>query len=172
MICADLSGVNIPAYVRLPLALFSGSVMVLVLTSGFTDIFYKSIDIATDEYGITHLVKTYGPGHHLYIMMLVIYITALVALLIISFLRKNKTSWKTMTLLTVILFLNAAGYLLERLLRIQVEIVPVTYLLTELLLLVIYQRIDIGMGLFLTTTWKRIWFSKNILKRDFHIQVS
>lgn len=142
MICADLSGVNIPAYVRLPLALFSGFIMVLVLTSGFTDIFYKSIDIATDEYGITHLVKTYGPGHHLYIMMLVIYITALVALLIISFLRKNKTSWKTMTLLTVILFLNAAGYLLERLLRIQVEIVPVTYLLTELLLLVIYQRID------------------------------
>ena len=47
MICADLSGVNIPTYVRLPLSLFSGFIMVLVLTSGFTDIFYKSIDIVS-----------------------------------------------------------------------------------------------------------------------------
>ena len=142
MICADLSGMSIPTYVKLPLAILSSVTLGLVFTSGFNDLFYKSLDLTKDENNISHLVKTYGPGHTVYIMMLVIYVMALLALLVISFLRKNKTSWKTMTLLTIILIMNAVGYLLERMLKLQIEIVPVTYLLTELILLVIYQRID------------------------------
>ena len=142
MICADLSGMTIPIYVELPMALLSCVTLMFVFSSGFTEIYYKSVDMVRDENNITHIVKTYGPGHNLYLFMLVVYVTSLMALLIISFLRKNKTSWKTMTLFSIILFLNALTYFLERALHLDIELVPLTYLITEIIFLVIYQRID------------------------------
>ena len=142
MICADLSGMTIPIYVELPMALLSCVTLVFVFSSGFTDTYYKSVDMVRDENNISHIVKTYGPGHNLYLVMLVVYVMSLMALLIISFLRKNKTSWKTMTLLSIILFLNALSYFLERALNLDIELVPLAYLITEIIFLVIYQRID------------------------------
>ncbi len=142
MICADLSGMTIPIYVKLPMALLSCITVVLAFTSGYTDFYYKSIEMVKDSDNISHLVKVYGPGHNVYIAMLIVYVMALMALLIISFFRKTKTSWKTMTLLAVILLLNALSYILERSLHLQIELVPITYLITETLFLIIYQRID------------------------------
>ena len=109
----------------------------VVATSGILPWYYRSVSLETVD-GVTRLVKDYGVLHPLYLVYLLVYFAAMIVTIVHSVCKKKLGSQKFAGLLAGVVCGNLLVWLFEKFIRWEFEFLAVTYIISELLLLLIY----------------------------------
>jgi len=116
------------------------AVFALAASGDWLGLYYRSVSLEIIN-GTTHLEKEYGPLHSLYALYLAVYI--LIMLLCIAYAAKTNrlSSPKYTTFLFVTVLLNVSVWLVEQAISEEFEFLCVSYVVTEILLLLIYNML-------------------------------
>ena len=109
----------------------------IIVSSPMLPLYYKRVDIETID-GATKLVKEYGVLHPVYMVYLLGYFAAMIAAIVHSVKKKKMGKPKLAGFIAAIVCSNLAVWLLEKLVSWEYEFLSVTYIGSELLLLVVY----------------------------------
>ena len=141
MIIKDSCNIKFPKFVTSSLVIISIVVFLIAASPGYLDIYYKSVSLDTVN-GMTVLVKEYGSWHVVYLFYLVSYFGFMIGTITYAILkRKIKTSTQAVILASVV-FVNIGVWFLEQIVKIDFEILSVSYIFTELFLLSIHLMIQ------------------------------
>ena len=136
-IICDVCGVRISKGAGITLALISTAAFALAASGDWMGLYYRAVSLETVN-GTTRLVKEYGPLHSLYALYLGLYVAIMIAIIARAAKEKRLASPKyTLFLLTAVL-LNLGVWLVEQLVDVDFEFLSVSYIATEVLLLLIY----------------------------------
>ena len=112
-----------------------------VLGVGKNTLFYKTVQISYGPVG-AYLTKTYGPVHTCYIISLVGYLAASVVVAFLLGRDKSRVSFKNLDFMIIVFFLIGSSYMVERLIKLNVELMPFIYTLGIIGILVPVIRIS------------------------------
>ena len=122
--------------------LLSGTIMFLiVVTSPMIPLYYKSVDIELVN-GSTKLVKEYGILHPLYLFYLLGYLILMIYTIILSIKKKKIGQTKYALFIAGIVSSNILIWLFEKFINWEFEFLSLTYIISELLLLLVYWMIQ------------------------------
>ncbi len=126
----------------LPTALLAIAAVVFLITAtpGILPIYYKEVSLIT-VHGISALEKAYGPLHVLYLIYLMSYFSAMIAITVHAVAKKKMTSVAHAVILIIATFVNLGVWLIEQLVEFEFEFLSVSYIITELFLLGLYWMI-------------------------------
>ena len=112
----------------------------LAASGDWLGLYYRAVSLDIVN-GTTHLVKEYGPLHGLYALYLAGYVVLM--LLCIGYAAKSKRLYspKYTIFLLVTVFLNVGVWLVEQTIEEEFEFLSVSYMITEVLLLLIYNML-------------------------------
>lgn len=116
------------------LVLISIFVFVVAASPGYSDIYYKDVVLETVN-GVTVLGKTYGAWHVLYLFYLLGYFGIMIAMIIYAKMQNKADSQVYATILGGAVFVNIGVWLLEQMVKVDFEILSVSYIITEFFLL-------------------------------------
>ena len=124
---------------RLPSFLFGLSTLVFLVAAspGILDIYYKEVSL-TIVNGVAVLNKVYGPLHSLYMVYLLGYFAAMVIVTFRASARKKITSTMHAVSITMAVFVNIGVWLLEQFVHFDIELLAVSYIISELFLISLY----------------------------------
>lgn len=131
---------KIPKWIRIVSLGLSGMAYCLVCTVGHFPIYYKDVAL-TFENGNTYLLKTYGPLHNLYLILLCAYFLVAFAIIIYSFFRQSEVSYKSTVILFGMMVFSSTLYMLGSRLEIKEQIIPLIYLIDGTTILLLLFRI-------------------------------
>ena len=115
-----------------------GAVMfAIIVSSPMLPLYYKSVDIVLID-GATKLVKEYGVLHNTYLVYLLGYFAAMIVTIVHSVKKKKIGKPKLAGFIAAVVCSNLAVWLLEKLVSWEYEFLSVTYIGSELLLLLVY----------------------------------
>lgn len=118
------------------------AVMFLIAASpGYLTCYYDQVSL-TFVNGMAKLVRSYGPLHDLYFIYLIIYLGMMIGVILLSFIKKRISSFKHASILVVVGLLNISIWLIEQFINWDFEILSVSYVISELLLLFLYGMIE------------------------------
>ena len=128
-----------PRFLGVPL--FAGNIVVgmIALTTNMNHLLYTESELVLEN-GVSHLVKSYGPVHTIYYAMVIMYMVIDVAVLVYSFTKKD-VSKKNAIILCIIYVIDVVSFFLPRFFRIPVETQPVAYNLSQIVMLVLSERL-------------------------------
>ena len=115
----------------------STAAFLLAASGDWLGLYYRSVDIVTVN-GMTRLVKDYGPLHILYTVYLLSYVLGMVAIILHAQKTQRLTSPKYTMLLMAAVLLNIGVWAVEQAIDIDFEFLSVSYIVTEVMLLLIY----------------------------------
>lgn len=112
----------------------------LAASGDWLGLYYRAVSLEIIN-GTTHLVKEYGPLHGLYALYLAGYVVLM--LLCIGYAAKTKRLYspKYTIFLLVTVLLNVGVWLVEQTIDEEFEFLSVSYMITEVLLLLIYSML-------------------------------
>lgn len=119
----------------------SFAVFLIAASQGYVDYFYEDVSI-TFVNGTAKLEKVYGPLHGVYYVYLFAYFGLMIGVICISMIGKKVASYKHAGLLAVVVSLNIAIWFVEQLVHYDFEFLSVSYMVSELLLLLLYGMIQ------------------------------
>jgi len=137
MIILKVSDAKKPTWLPYILFFLAGSVFFLAASPGILDIYYKEVHLGSYN-GATILIKEYGPWHlanYIYLLGYTL-ITAVIA--VRTALRKKLSSSVQVFVLVTAVFINIGVWLLEQLVNMDFELLSVSYIFSELLLLCLF----------------------------------
>ncbi len=121
-----------------PLVFAISTLAFLLACSGeWLGLYYSCVAIEKVN-GITKLVKEYGPLHNLYSLYLVSYVLGMISLIGYAGAKKRLVSPKYAIFLATAVLLNVCVWAVEQLISEDFELLSVSYVITEILLLTIY----------------------------------
>ncbi|MBQ3546448.1 MAG: HD domain-containing protein [Lachnospiraceae bacterium] len=120
--------------------LVSGLLYACILTTGYTDIYYKSVGYKVVD-GIVVLEKEYAFVHNMHYIVLAGYMIAGVIVLIYSKYNRRNISTRTMYLFLIVEFLSIVSYILGRVIPIKITWMPLAYVGIQIVFLFIISRI-------------------------------
>lgn len=141
-IVADLCRIRLTRPVLCFLVFIALIVLFCSLTPGYNGLYYSSVELRSYN-NSSYLVKEYGPLHIVYLLQWGSYMLALAVVVTRSFFRQELVSYKTATVLALLTFFNAITYLAERLIGIPLELIPLSYCVSETLLLLRLHNINL-----------------------------
>ena len=116
-------------------------IFLIAASPGYLDCYYKAVSLEFIN-GTAKLVKEYGPLHSMYFIYLFAYLAGMIGIIIYSAIRKRVSSSKHATLLVVVVSFNICIWLIEQLINWDFEFLSVSYIASELLLLLLYGMIQ------------------------------
>lgn len=116
-------------------------VCLIALSQGYLDLYYKEVSLVFIN-GAAKLVKVYGPLHGVYYIYLFSYFALMIGVIGYATIKKKMDSGKHAGLLAVVVLLNIAIWLVEQLVNWDFEFLAVSYIASELLLLLLYGMIQ------------------------------
>lgn len=123
----------------------SAAIFALAASGDWLGLYYRSVSLGSIN-GMTCLVKEYGPLHSLYALYLAVYIAAMLMIIAFAARKKRLSSPKYTGFLLVAVLLNVGVWLVEQLIRVDFEFLSVSYIVTAVLLLLIYSMLcDYGL---------------------------
>jgi len=134
MIIVEATKVQAPKPLPAILLLVSAAVFLVAASPGYSTVYYESVHLSFVN-GASVLVKTYGPWHSLYLVYLVGYFSAMVAVIAYATLRKRVDSNVYAIVLATAVFVNIGVWFLEQMVSIDFEFLSVSYIISELFLL-------------------------------------
>ncbi len=136
MLMILLKVTNTPYKKRLPKILFAISAVVFLIaaTPGILPIYYKEVSFAVID-GVSTLVKVYGPLHPIYLVYLLGYFSAMVAIIIRANIKETIASTAHAIIIAIAVFVNIGVWFIEQLVAIDFEMLSVSYIISELFLL-------------------------------------
>ncbi|MCQ2099111.1 MAG: HD domain-containing protein [Fibrobacter sp.] len=138
----ELALCNIKVSKKLHILLFSISAIILclALTTGQSDIFYKSITLV-ENFGVTDFVAEYGPAHNLYNIIMGLYLISGLVIFFTSFYKKRNISYKNLFTLAVLGFIMIGSFFVMRGLNCDMVLTPAVFLLLQYTILFMIHRI-------------------------------
>ena len=116
-------------------------VFLIAASPGYACWYYKEATLVIIN-GAAKLQKVYGPLHKIYFVYLFAYLAMMIGLIFDSMRKKYVESPKQAFLLFVVVLLNIMFWLVEQLVQWDFEFLSVSYILSELLLLVLYSMLQ------------------------------
>lgn len=133
----DLCNIKYKKWFLTVLTVISVAVLFVTLSPGILTLYYKNVSIEIVE-GVTKLVRDYGPLHLLYYVYLLLYFIFMLLAIIYSSLKKKITSTLHTTFLLCAVLCNITIWLAERILPRGFEFLTVSYIISELFVLLLY----------------------------------
>lgn len=127
---------NTPYKKCLPRILSGVSVLVFLIAAspGILPIYYKEVSLAVVD-GVSTLIKVYGPLHSIYLVYLLGYFSAMVAVIIRANIKKTIDTNAHAIIIAIAVFVNIGVWLIEQLVAIDFEFLSISYIISELFLL-------------------------------------
>lgn len=139
LVLAMLCELKIPKMIKAALLVYASVVMGFVLTIGRSGIYYKHVELGLGE-GYSYLIKTYGPAHVLYTVLVAIFAFSALFCLAYAVIIRKRISFRLVTGLSIICVANAVLYLLERISGAAINFTSLGYLLGIILMMKFYNR--------------------------------
>lgn len=138
MLLCTICNYNVPTWMRVGLYSYSFIVYAMVLTIGYSDIYYKEAHL--EEYrGVTVLAHTYGAGHKFFYVIMYGYMVAQIGVVLYSVFKKKAVSkkniWVAASMVVVTILVYAVGRQVNR----AIEVVPVAYVIDSWIILYMYR---------------------------------
>ena len=137
MMIMNLSGMKYPKYLPWILIIINSAMLVITISGGFLPIYYKDVSFEIIN-SVPTLIKEYGPLHPVYKVYLFGFFASMVAIIIISTMRKTVKSNKHSVFLATVLIGNIVIWLIENMIKTPFEFLSVSYIVTEGLILFLY----------------------------------
>ena len=136
----ELSDINLKKIYKVLLMLFSTFSIISAFLIGYSTLFYKSIsgEIINGNF-ILH--KTYGPLHTVYYVQLILYMLICLGINIYSARKKMSVSNKIIRRLVICELSSTACFFIGKLFLKNLDLIPLGYVVCELVLLLIMRRI-------------------------------
>lgn len=130
MITVNVTRVRCPKWLPGVLVGLGVVVFFIAASPGYLDLYYKEVTFEKIN-GVGSLNKVYGPLHILYLFYLLGYFTAMVVTIIRATLNETVESPAYAGIMAVAVFVNIGVWLIEQLVRIEFEILSVSYIISE-----------------------------------------
>lgn len=140
-IILNATGLKYHKLLWIPLALFGVVVFFVAASPGYLDIYYKDVSLITVN-GVTVLDKVYGSWHMLYLFYLLIYFVVMIATVVHATVKKKLASTAQAIMLLSAVFVNICVWLIEQFVKIELEFLSISYIITELFLIGVYIMIQ------------------------------
>ena len=128
MTISELTGVKLSKWIIAALLLSNIFVLGLVFSVGYSDVYYSDVQIEK-VYGITCLIKTYGPTHNAYTILLLTYVILAVGVVVKALHSERNFTKRTVMSMLLVLIGPCFVYLLERVINCPIELLPFTYII-------------------------------------------
>ena len=139
-IISDVCQMEKRTMVRTVLISISTAAFLLAASGDLFGLYYRSVSIEQIN-GMTRLVKEYGPLHILYTIYLLSYVVLMIVIIWYARKKERLTSPKYTMLLLVAVLLNIGVWAVEQAIDIDFEFLSVSYIVTEVILLLIYSML-------------------------------
>ncbi len=133
--------INISRGVRLLTLLLNTGMYILILTIGHRPYYYKDYSIEKID-GVWIMHKEYGMFHSVFYIVIGCYFVATLGAIIYSYFKKKEVSRTMLYLLTIPEFVSMLGYYLNHLMKDGFEIMPLSYVFSQAVYLLITYRIS------------------------------
>ncbi|MBQ8696207.1 MAG: hypothetical protein IJ519_00650 [Clostridia bacterium] len=134
MIILRVTGLKYGRWLPAVLLCLGGTVFLIAASPGYFDFYYSSVSLSRED-GVSVLVKEYGPLHITYLFYLVFYAVTTASVAVYACVKKKISSPMQVIILNVAVFINIGVWLLEQLVKIEFEMLSVSYVISELFLL-------------------------------------
>ena len=135
-----LCNIEVPRWLVTTLLIGSITILHLSFSVGYQAHFYKSIELG-NEYGMTVLLKEYGPTHVLYMFFLFGSIVFTLGVVLYVFFKNMNVPRQVILCMVVIEIVSVGCYLVKRILHMNLELIPFSYLFADAMLLLLIRRI-------------------------------
>lgn len=137
MAIANVCRIKVSRRLTTLLAGISVAVFLLAATPGYLDCYYRDVSIVFIN-GMARLNKIYGPLHGVYYVYLFSYFAIIAAVVVWSIRKGAVVSGQYGAVLLIVVLLNISIWLIEQMIESQFEFLAVSYMISELLLLFVY----------------------------------
>ncbi len=134
MIILNVTATEHKKWLTAALLVLSVIVFLIAASPGILPIYYKEVSFAVIN-GVSTLVKVYGPLHPMYLVYLVGYFAAMVAVIIRASVKKTIGTTAHAVILATAVLVNIGVWFIEQLCNIDFEFLSVSYIISELFLL-------------------------------------
>lgn len=137
---AKLCKIKIPKLISIGLLIYSAVILYFSFNIDTQNIYYSNIHIEQHN-GMTHIIKDYGPAHILYTIYLAINVLSILGIVLYSHLWKRNVTKKISSILFVMDMITVLLYFIQKILDIPLEIFTISYIICEIVILVLIRRI-------------------------------
>ncbi len=113
------------------------AVYAMVLTTGHLDWYYESVELIQAD-GAAKLIKDYGPLHKVYLIYILSYFAAMLAVVSLSLKRSKGASQKLAGLMLAVVIGNIGMWLVEKLVPLNFEFLSVSYVMSAFVMFFVY----------------------------------
>ena len=139
---ADLCKAKVKTWLFVLLGTWSGIVFAFASTIGLTDVYYKEVGFVIEN-GMGKMIKIYGPAHVLYPGYIFFTAACCLYFIVRAIRRKADVSFVTSFMLLVCMLISIGGYALERVLPVNLQLVPIVDDIALLGVLILLRRISL-----------------------------
>jgi len=120
----------------IPPLLVAAALLVFLVTAspGILTIYYQEVSLISIN-GASALEKVYGPWHGLYLVYLLVYFSSIIGVVVHAIVGKKLDRVHHVLMLSAAVAVNLGVWFIEQLIRIDFEILSVSYIISELFLL-------------------------------------
>lgn len=142
MSVAQVCDIRIPRTIIVVLMFFNVIMLLIALSVGFSTQYYKNVEIV-HRGGDCIMIKEYGPLHNIYLLFLFGYVMGMIFLVAKGIQNKKRVSYKYSYSLLLMVICNVSVYGFRMVARPSFEIIPYSYILSEVILLYIQYRLEL-----------------------------
>ncbi len=136
---AQFCRVRVPGWAITVLAALNVVQLFFINTIGYSSLYYEDVSIG-DYNGVTYLIKSYGPGHTFYIILLFVETFLAFIVIIYSLRRKKNTTYNTILFLGIGMLFTVVLYIVERRIRLEIDLLPLAYVINAMVYLIVSYR--------------------------------
>lgn len=141
MIILDVCRMERSRWIMSVLIVVSVAVFLLAASGGYCEWYYKDVTLAFVD-GAARLVKEYGPLHRVYYVYLFAYLMIMVVAILHAHGRKKVFDFKHAVLLVCVVMGNIGIWFIEQMIDVDFEFLSISYIITELFLLFLYDLLQ------------------------------
>ena len=137
-----LCGFRMPRIMLTGLVVLSTVIFGCSMTVGHSTLFYRTMELKQAE-GYSYLAKVYGPGHHLFVAMMVLYGGLMAFYIAYAWVRRKRIAVRTTMTISLLGFTVFSMYILEQVLKTKFSLLTLGYLVGIAFLIRYYERLKL-----------------------------
>jgi putative two-component system response regulator len=138
----SLCHIHLNRWIKITFFILSTAVFLSTLTPGSNSLFYKAVSFIREN-GLSLLHKEYGPMHHIFLGMVVLYFVLSWSAIFYALVKKKQVSRKILILMFLPEVVGMVCYFGGRLILPGLELMPAAYVFAQIVYLIIVHRIGL-----------------------------
>ena len=134
LIILEATNVGYPRWLPALLTGIGAAVFLIAASPGVLTVYYREVSFVTVN-GTGMLQKVYGPLHFLYGVYLLAYFASMVVVILYAAAEQKTRATGHVVILAIAVFVNLGVWFIEQLVRLEFEVLAVSYIISELFLL-------------------------------------